>query len=97
MVRRFTITAVVAAILLAVTGCLTPLTSQPPQPTPPKQLAPVPTPASPLVGVLLATGFLALSVAGTAVLALRSAAASLRQLMYNVNLNALPAEHQKGW
>jgi hypothetical protein len=51
VVRRFTITAVVAAILLAVTGCLTPLTSQPPQPTPPKQLAPVPTPASPLVGV----------------------------------------------
>jgi hypothetical protein len=30
-------------------------------------------------------GFLALSVAGTAVLALRSAAASLQQLMYNVN------------
>jgi ATP-binding cassette subfamily B protein/ATP-binding cassette subfamily C protein len=38
-----------------------------------------------VLGVLLATGVLALSVAGTAVLALRSAAASLQQLMYNVN------------
>ena len=39
-----------------------------------------------VLGVLLATGALALSVAGTAVLALRSAASSLQQLMYNVNL-----------
>jgi ATP-binding cassette subfamily B protein len=38
-----------------------------------------------VLGVLLATGTLALSVAGTAVLALRAAAASLAQLMYNVN------------
>jgi ATP-binding cassette subfamily B protein len=38
-----------------------------------------------VLGVLLATGILALSVAGTAVLALRSAAASLAQLMYSVN------------
>ncbi|MGH3292984.1 MAG: ABC transporter ATP-binding protein [Trebonia sp.] len=38
-----------------------------------------------VLGVLLAAGFLALSVAGTAVLALRSAAASLQQLMYSVN------------
>jgi ATP-binding cassette, subfamily B, bacterial len=38
-----------------------------------------------VLGVLLATGFLALSVAGTAVLAIRSAASSLQQLMYNVN------------
>jgi ATP-binding cassette, subfamily B, bacterial len=38
-----------------------------------------------VLGVLLATGVLALSVAGTAVLALRSAASSLEQLMYNVN------------
>jgi ATP-binding cassette subfamily B protein/ATP-binding cassette subfamily C protein len=38
-----------------------------------------------VLGVLLAAGVLALSVAGTAVLALRSAAASLEQLMYNVN------------
>jgi ATP-binding cassette, subfamily B, bacterial len=38
-----------------------------------------------ILGVLLATGILALSVAGTAVLALRSAAASLQQLMYSVN------------
>jgi ATP-binding cassette, subfamily B, bacterial len=38
-----------------------------------------------VLGVLLATGILALSVAGTAVLALRSAAASLQQLMYSVN------------
>ena len=38
-----------------------------------------------VLGVLLATGILALSVAGTAVLALRSAASSLQQLMYSVN------------
>ena len=38
-----------------------------------------------VLGVLLATGILALSVAGTAVLAIRSAAASLAQLIYNVN------------
>jgi ATP-binding cassette, subfamily B, bacterial len=38
-----------------------------------------------VLGVLLAPGFLALSVAGTAVLALRSASASLQQLMYSVN------------
>jgi ATP-binding cassette, subfamily B, bacterial len=38
-----------------------------------------------VLGVLLATGILALSVAGTAVLAIRSAAASLAQLMYSVN------------
>lgn len=44
MVRRLTVAAVVATVVLAVTGCLTPLTS-------PQRLAPVPTPASPLVGV----------------------------------------------
>jgi len=44
VLRRITVAAVAAAVLLAVTGCLTPLTSQQP-PTP------VPTPASPLVGV----------------------------------------------
>jgi ATP-binding cassette subfamily B protein/ATP-binding cassette subfamily C protein len=38
-----------------------------------------------VLGVLLAAGFLALSVAGTAVLAIRAAATSLQQLMYNVN------------
>ncbi len=38
-----------------------------------------------VLGALLATGILALSVAGTAVLALRSAAASLQQLMFSVN------------
>jgi ATP-binding cassette, subfamily B, bacterial len=38
-----------------------------------------------VLGVLLATGILALSVAGTAVLALRSAAGSLQQLMFSVN------------
>jgi ATP-binding cassette subfamily B protein len=38
-----------------------------------------------VLGVLLATGLLALSVAGTAVLALRSAASSLQQLMHSVN------------
>jgi Glycosyl hydrolase family 26 len=43
-VRRFTVAAAAAAALLAVTGCLTPLTSQQP-------LRPVPVPASPLVGV----------------------------------------------
>lgn len=42
--RRLTVAAVAATILLAATGCLTPLTSQQP-------LTPVPTPASPLVGV----------------------------------------------
>ena len=44
MVRRLTVAAAVATVVLAVTGCLTPLTS-------PQRLAPVPTPASPLVGV----------------------------------------------
>ncbi len=44
MVRRLVVAAVAATILLAATGCLTPLTSQQP-------LAPVPTPARPLVGV----------------------------------------------
>jgi hypothetical protein len=43
-VRRVTVAAIVAAVLLAATGCLTPLRSQQP-------LTPVPTPASPLVGV----------------------------------------------
>jgi ATP-binding cassette subfamily B protein len=38
-----------------------------------------------VLGVLVATGLLVLSAAGTAVLALRSAAASLQQLMYSVN------------
>src|SRR6185437_13963889 len=38
-----------------------------------------------VLGVLLATGLLALSAAGTAVLALRSAASSLQQLMYSVD------------
>jgi ATP-binding cassette, subfamily B, bacterial len=38
-----------------------------------------------VLGVLLTTGFLALSVAGTAVLAIRSAAGSLQQLMFAVN------------
>jgi ATP-binding cassette subfamily B protein/ATP-binding cassette subfamily C protein len=38
-----------------------------------------------VLGALLATGFLALSVAGTAVLAIRSAAGSLQQLMFSVN------------
>lgn len=38
-----------------------------------------------VLGVLLAVGWLALAVAGTAVLALRSAGASLQQLMYSVN------------
>ena len=41
--RMVTVAALVA-VLLASTGCLTPLTSQQP-------LTPVPTPASPLVGV----------------------------------------------
>jgi hypothetical protein len=41
---RVTIAAIVAAVLLAATGCLTPLTSQQP-------LTPVPAPANPLVGV----------------------------------------------
>jgi glycosyl hydrolase family 26 len=43
-VRRVMVAAMVATILVAATGCLTPLTSQQP-------LAPVPVPASPLVGV----------------------------------------------
>jgi len=43
-VRRVATAAMVAAVLLAATGCLTPLTSQQP-------LTPVPTPATPLVGV----------------------------------------------
>lgn len=42
--RRVTLAAIVAAVLLAATGCLTPLTSQQP-------LTPVPAPANPLVGV----------------------------------------------
>ena len=42
--RRVMVAAGAAVVLLAVTGCLTPLTSQPP-------LTPVPVPASPLVGV----------------------------------------------
>ena len=37
------------------------------------------------LGALLASGALPLSVAGTAVLALRSAAGSIQQLMYAVN------------
>jgi len=44
VVRRLTVAAVVATVVLAVTGCLTPLTSQ-------QRPAPVPAPASPLVGV----------------------------------------------
>jgi len=43
-VRRFLVATVTAAIVLAASGCLTPLTSQPPA-------TPVPTPATPLVGV----------------------------------------------
>jgi glycosyl hydrolase family 26 len=43
-VRRVTVAAMVATILVAATGCLTPLTSQQP-------LTPVPVPASPQVGV----------------------------------------------
>jgi ketosteroid isomerase-like protein len=43
-VRMVTVAALVAAVMLAVAGCLTPLTSQQP-------LTPVPAPASPLVGV----------------------------------------------
>jgi mannan endo-1,4-beta-mannosidase len=42
--RRVTVAAAAAVVLLAVTGCLTPLTPQQP-------LTPVPAPASPLVGV----------------------------------------------
>ena len=42
--RRVTVAAIAAAVLLAVTGCLTPLTSQQP-------LTAVPTPTSPLAGV----------------------------------------------
>jgi mannan endo-1,4-beta-mannosidase len=43
-VRRVTVAAAAVGVVLAVTGCLTPLTSQAP-------LRPVPAPASPLVGV----------------------------------------------
>jgi Glycosyl hydrolase family 26 len=43
-VRMVTVAAIVAAVVLACAGCLTPLTSQQP-------LTPVPAPASPLVGV----------------------------------------------
>jgi hypothetical protein len=43
-VRRGTVAAAVATVLLTATGCLTPLTSQQP-------LTPVPAPASPLIGV----------------------------------------------
>jgi hypothetical protein len=43
-VRRVTVAAIVAAVLLAAAGCLTLLTSQQP-------VTPVPTPASPLVGL----------------------------------------------
>jgi hypothetical protein len=43
-VRRGAVAAAVASVLLAATGCLTPLTSQQP-------LTPVPVPARPLVGV----------------------------------------------
>jgi mannan endo-1,4-beta-mannosidase len=43
-VRTVTVAAAAAAVLLAVTGCLTPLTAQQP-------LTPVPVPASPMVGV----------------------------------------------
>ncbi len=42
--RRVAVAAIIAAVSLAATGCLTPLTSQQP-------LTPVPTPANPLVGV----------------------------------------------
>lgn len=42
--RRVTVAAAAAAVLLAVTGCLTPLRS-------PQPLTPVPVPTSPLVGV----------------------------------------------
>ena len=44
MARRVAIAAIVATVLLAATGCLTPLRSRPP-------LTPVPAPASPLAGV----------------------------------------------
>jgi hypothetical protein len=43
-VRRVTVAAIAGAVLLAATGCLTPLTSQPP-------LTAVPAPANPLAGV----------------------------------------------
>ncbi len=49
VLRRVTVATAVAAILLGVTGCLTPLTSQPTRPQQP--LTPVPAPTSPLVGV----------------------------------------------
>ena len=47
MVRSGVMAMAVVAVLLAVTGCLTPLTSQPQQ----QPLRPVPVPARPLVGV----------------------------------------------
>jgi hypothetical protein len=48
-VPRVALAAAAVAIVLAVTGCLTPLTPQ--QPRTPVPLTPVPTPASPLIGV----------------------------------------------
>jgi hypothetical protein len=42
--------AMSVAVLLGITGCLTPLTAQRPTPSP-QPLAPVPAPASPLIGV----------------------------------------------
>ncbi len=50
VVRGVTVAAAVLAILVGVTGCLTPLTSQRP-PTSPPPLTPVPVPTSPVVGV----------------------------------------------
>ncbi len=44
LLRKGPVAAVAATVVLAVSGCLTPLTSRPP-------LTPVPAPASPLVGV----------------------------------------------
>jgi mannan endo-1,4-beta-mannosidase len=49
-VRRLVMAVAAAAIVLGVTGCLTPLTPQQPV-TSPQPLTPVPAPASPLVGV----------------------------------------------
>ncbi len=50
--RMVTLATIGVAVMLAVAGCLTPLTSQqPPPPTARQLLAPVPAPASPLVGV----------------------------------------------
>jgi mannan endo-1,4-beta-mannosidase len=51
VVRRAVVAAAAAVVMsLCVTGCLTPLTSQQPTPSP-APLMPVPTPATPLVGV----------------------------------------------